>query len=473
MFHFILNYKQWLWFAFVVFGVTTCCSAQQLIECVNMMFNSNMNTTFWQHSIEYSGSLLIAGGLFLLCYTKSNNLWWATIVILAHHLVMVFINAVNFPLTDDYGMLLDFANNFISNQNSAECLTLLTSTYNETRPALNRLLFLCFHYMFGSINFKTYIVLVNILFLAIIPCIYFLVNRNLWQLTIFAMLVLSIFSYDTYLWASTANYMFCVMFAFMSILFASKAGAPSFILSLLAGVACLLSFGNGIILFPLLSFIHFANKKYWRASITIMLSIVLAALYFRHYSHWPTQHFSVPSLYNIFLYAFIFAGSSFQFMYQYLLPALVGSILFAAFIFLIYKKVWQQTPLVYLLMFLWGSAFVASLFRSGMGLTQAFSNRYIFYSLLLIAFTILNFIHLYPTQINKHLKLIICCCLAVRLLGGIFFYPEAALRKEHLMELQNQYCNGQPLQPDNMIVPGESNIILDVSSQNKLYDCRK
>ncbi|MBK8846258.1 MAG: hypothetical protein IPO27_06675 [Bacteroidetes bacterium] len=473
MFGYEIKNKNWQWLTLLVFGLIAMFAAREIIAMVNSLFACSISENFWQHSIIYCGSFLIAGAIFLFGYRLSKNLWWAIAVVIGHHLIWVMVNAVDFPLTDDYGMLLSFAVDFIRNATTENRLNLLSGTYNETRPVLNRFLFLSYYHLSSSLNFATYTILVNVLFMAIIPVMYFLVDRSLAWLAIFAILVFTISSYDTYLWASTANYLFCVLFATMAILFATKNKTIHFVLSLVAGAACLLSFGNGILLFPLLILFFLLNKKYVRAATTFLLCAVLVVAYLFQYSYWPTQNFSLPTLSGFFSYAVVFAGSSFQFMYQYWLPAIAGSILLAACIHLLYKKAWLYTPLFYLLLFLWGSAFIAALFRSNMGLAQAFSNRYMFYSALIIATTLMCYQHLYPLLFKRNFKIILIGCIGIRMLGGIFFYPEAALRKQRLMELQRQYCNGQQLQPDQMIVPGEATMILDKARQNNMYDCCK
>lgn len=334
-----------------------------------------MHPTKYQYTITY---LSMAGILFL---------YVGTILMYSSHM----------PISDDYGAVLLFLNNYVQIENGLDKLQSLFLQHNEHRIVFNRLIEVLQLQLFGEVNFKVLILIGNLGWLLTLYILWvYLKKKYIMSPLAFLPVVLIMLSFShsalmTWAMASLQNY-WQLYFSILTIYFMTT---HRYIYVVIFMSIAFFTGGGGIALMPLV-FLYYLSQKSWQKSIGILLvSLVLLYFYFieLHYQSHKIDRDILSIMFENYqrfiLYGLSFLGNIAE---ANPLASMVGAFLVGASLFLI-KKTFRYNPFIaWSILFICVIAFMASLVRSEGGATQALSSRYAIYSSLFMVLVYLQYI---------------------------------------------------------------------------------
>lgn len=340
--------------------------------------------------------------------TEIDGHWAVAVTLLpvGLNLLVALCFLADIPRGDDFDIFLGY----LSASPDDRLDALLFAQHNEHRPAYSRALGELLYRAFGRIDFRVLALIGNLALVLLLVALYKRFRAARHPLALFLPVPYFLFStphFENTTWATGALQNYSVLlFAFLSLTAFEKERHGAFALSLgLAALASLTS-GSGLLLFPVL--VWWAALRVRQASAVpsagngallgprrsrtltllaiVAASCIFVALYLKHYirpAHHPLALESLTHPLHSALYLLAFLGS-----YAWSLPISVA--VGAAILFLIVKVLRRgPTPssgtFYFFLVFLTLNAVAATLTRSGFGLWQALSSRYVIVSACILA----------------------------------------------------------------------------------------
>jgi|GEM_PF-571981 len=365
---------------------------------LSLVFGGFFSVCIRKFSINSMGNILSAASRSITNLLNLRPIQYSIAVLpLGIFFWFFFRYSVNIPHWDDYDAILGPLMTFSELGNAKEKIALIFAQHNEHRVAFDRVIALLTFYLNGSIDFRLLMFIGNMglvglllvlykssrvvedRFLYFIPVIYLLFQPQYWENIYWGM-------------AAIANF-YVLFFAFLSLYLVTKQSQKSFILATAFAILATFTSGGGMVVFfvgltILIYQKRFKNFLTWLA----VMSLTLFS-YFHGYVK-PAHH---PSIFNAIVkqpsntldYFFSFMGSSL------FLPHQAGLLPLAALIYLTKRKYYEKNLAIYsFLVFLLITAGAVALTRSGFGVEQAYSSRYMIISIL---FFILLYISLIET----------------------------------------------------------------------------
>jgi hypothetical protein len=433
--------------------ITTDSAALNIICFFSSLLNEPLNENFWNTGIRHAGFELILAAVLTFAFVLFYNTKpVATTAISSAACIFFFLcfvirDTVNIPFHDDY-FFLEFLNNYSAKPDFG----VVFNQDNESRLMFMKLLCLALFYL-HSFSFKTLVIIANICLLG--TC--FLLFRSirlpkLTQLLLSFLLTILVFQfqyYDSIVWASGALYSSCtIFFALTSIYLLNKDKPNYFLPALAASALAVLNCGAGFFSLGIGLFILISGKKTRESILWLLVSVVLAALYFYNYS-FAHQHYafgfapeiSVTKILRCIAFSFTFLGSSAQFLYQVYASFIIGIIIWAFFLFATYKKQHLKNPNIYfLLLFIILSSFLPPFFRNNLDLSEGINVRYGIYSILAISCCIIMYAEMITeNRIKLFLRITFPAVIVFHLLTSVFFYPEVIFRKTQMIIMARNF----------------------------------
>lgn len=460
-------------------GIFFCIpfSSGLFLNSITFFSGKELNKEFWGFGLQHFGTELIVlalvFGLSSFLQVKS-----ALIISTASTVLLFFIFlsrfSVNIPITDDYFTILDFSNNYFSSDSVQEKLSLFVSFYDESRRITLRSLTIGMHFFSEEVNIKWLILIAN----CCLPLMLFLFHRsvsaekNRWGiLLIIALLLFQFASYDSVVFANDGiQYQFLILFMMGSLFMAQKKSLFSQIIALILGVFSVFSYGNGLLVFPLVMLFFIIEKRWKLLFLWLAASCVVSVLYLWGFPSSGAALHIFP-LKDYFIYSCCFLGSGFQFMYQLYIPFFAGLLVWILFAFLTIKKYYKKNFFIYgLMLFVLISSLAAAQFRLSFGLAESISNRYGLFSLLVFSASIIALFQVCSETKQKILLPVsLSMSVSYHLLSGIFFFPEVPVRKQKLEKFINEIKSNNPFTPVPPVIPEGADQIVKESMKKDIY----
>lgn len=346
--------------------------------------------------------------------------------------------AINIPIGDDFDTVLGFLNNFLSAGGVIERARLVFEQHNEHRLVFSRLVALIQYYLFGEADLRGLIIFGNLslagLFVTLVLIYRQRLERTLYLLPA-SLIIFNFQYYETVNWAmASVSNLYVLFFALLSLyLLLARTSVASFAGALLCYAAAVFTQGGGL-------FVGFAGiamlaigRQFKRAALWGLATVALFSLYFYGY-HSPAGHPSVLSVIGEepllpVRFFFSFLGSPLP------MPEVFGIFSFGFFIYLTMKGYYAGNRTVYaFLLFLFITAAVTSLTRSGFGLDQSLASRYKVVSSLIFAMHYLAAVEIMKAGSAK--RIFVALLIAGSLVFNINAYlsnrAELAMQKEVL-----------------------------------------
>jgi hypothetical protein len=343
--------------------------------------------------------------------SKNEKKRWLYAVLLMPcfvYFTILFIVSENIPIGDDYDVFLEYIN-----LSPNDRLIELFSQHNEHRPAFSRIVCEFSYRIIGCVDFKVLILIGNVALVLML----FIVYKLFWTVSSSVMFFIPVpyfFMFapqtDNVAWAtgSLQNF-YVVLFSVVAIWCFVKGGYVCFVISMLFAVLSIYTSGSGVVTFIVLSLLALqellskAKKNiYPLVGVLIVFELVLY-FYFIDYNkpeHHPSVSVSTEDFMSLIHYHILFMGS---YAKHEVLSLVLGFALLVGFVFLTIHKYFERRPVIYYcLLFIIGNAALASLTRSGYGVEQALSSRYIILSSMYIVLLYLSMIDLFGEKLIEN-----------------------------------------------------------------------
>lgn len=268
---------------------------------------------------------------------------------------------VNIPSYDDYATLIFIKDYYYSNPDIPGKIGALFIPHNEHHIFLSRTSAAVAFLLSGEINFRSLVWYQNVYLLGVFLLIAGIIRQQ--RLPFYpSLLVVSFFLFNLAFWQVTLYYWggiqyFSVYFFIIASLFCLQASSRTyFLLGIgLAGLG-LLSFGNGILVFPLGFFLLAAQYKTRRLLVWTIVSVVGLAFFFSnlHTSFGEKAPFNIQWMGRLlftFLGSFLYVSPANRFLYytNIILCSLVGVGVLYSWVRLLFNGYAFRNPFLYCL----------------------------------------------------------------------------------------------------------------------------
>ncbi|MBU1719055.1 MAG: hypothetical protein KKA07_08270 [Bacteroidetes bacterium] len=449
-----------------------------IIQAIISGTGLSLNEEFRMFGLQHLGIELIVLGsiIFLsaLMHNKNKLFLISVIAVILLFFTFLYIYAVNIPINDDFEVILNFSNRYFFSENASEKSSLLSSYYCETRFITLRFATIFLHFITGAVNFKSLIIIANCCLLVVLflYCKSMSMKKCRMEITlIIALLFFHFGYYDAVIWATNAFvYQFTTACVMLSLFLINKSSVSSQIIAVISAILAALTFGNGLVVFPIVIFFFVLEKKWKFVFLWTALAVLFFLIYFQGFSSM-NRVTSIHSLFDYIIYSCCFLGSAFQFMYKLHLPFIAGGLIWALFIVLTIKKYYRKNFFIYgLIIFAIVSSLIAAHFRISKGLDESISNRYGFFSILVICSSIIALSDIInERRQNSFLRMALGVCIAFHLLCGVFFFPEVPVRKQKLEAFIDDINNNAPVDLIRPIIPAGSDSIVKEAIRKEIY----
>lgn len=464
------------WLILLVAGCLLVCSdvSVGLVRAAETVTNTSLDLFFRTTGLRFVGIVLLGYSLLSLlsfiAVIKRNRFSISIGIVVSTFFFLLLKDAVNIPINDDYTTLLDFINRYVDAPNTGVRFGMLTGFYWESRLVITRCLLLFEYTLLSHVDIKILIVSANLCLVSIALLLLRSIENDEGRLKIGFIVILLLFNpgyYDATFWANDAiHYQFSLLFALITFRFALKDGTGNRIIAATAAVISGLSFGNGLLVFPIVTLLVLLKKNYRYSLLWFVGGLVFIFLYMKDSPSKDMLSFHTPSAY--FIYSCLFLGNIFQFNYQYALPFIAGIMMWGAVVWLMYKRSYEQYSLIAgTMLYCVASSLVAAHFRLRFGVEEALSNRYGIFSVLALSCILIGF---YNSSCKRSvyyrivpLALLFYCC------TGFFYYPEVPVRKEKLTLFLKDHVNHRPFKSVAPILPQNADSIMTVSESKGLF----
>jgi len=433
-------------FFFLLLGIAFCQENFRL-QLVHIAINFSgiaLDEHFRSIGLSYLATYLILLGSIGLLYffhlrnaLKEKHFYFFSVsLLLIHYFYHLSANAINFPVYDDQGAILDFLLKSGDATSASEKFRLLLKPYNESMVVFPKLFALCWLKISGQVNFRQLILFNGLLLIAFHLFLFRKATGNIIPMPLFFILSIFVFQfqfYDDAFWVLSGLCFYGVFLMAAAIFYMLQKNSRQLnYLTLFISLVATFTFGNGWTLFPLCIFYLLSEKKKMEIIPWMLTFVLTIIIYFvlRAQFH-PLSDFHLNLLDNI-LFILIFLGSAFQFGYTPHIPVLVGLFIVWAFVNAVRKKQYKTSPvLFFMLAFLIGSAVTAAPLRSGIEPYGQYGIQ-VRYGIFSIYAIVISIALLLENRIvtNKMLAYLFATAFAYNALTGIFFFPETVLRRE-------------------------------------------
>lgn len=407
------------------------------------------------------------------------SLWIILFIPFLIYGLFIFRYAVNIPYYDDYDVILNFMNTFVQTGTVMEKISLFFLQHNEHRIVFDRIITLCYYYLFDEIDFKSLIIFGNLGWVltvsmlmvylkksssslyCLIPIPYFLLSFSHWENMFFAM-------------AAIQNY----WFIFFTIAFLISLSKNKITLSCVFFIMALLTSGGWVVLYPLGNLFLVLRRK-WKSFVLFFAVSTCCVIFYFHGYYKPPYHPSILEValnpFRTMAYFLTFLGNILPFQTKYsTLPIGLLLCLLAAYI------IFKQCDNLFWKLIIYFAVMIASLTtvtRSGFGVEQAISSRYSLFPLLVLTSicvlaTSSKISRVTGTGKNVSLSVVV---------GAVFFWGVSFVlieRDHYFLTMKNQRLTSvaefNDDNKDGLLYPNKDQAaqILLLAEQRRIYDYR-
>lgn len=317
----------------------------------------------------------------------------------------LFRYATNIPNADDFDVFLKFLVQYRESDSSSllEAIGLVFMPHNEHFIVFNRLLALCCYFLFGTLNFKSLILLGNIALLVISFVLFQALRPSAnKRLLLFTPVVVALFQpqyVEASVWATAAISNFWVLAFVVLALWWNIRGRM--VLSFVAALFASFTLGNGFLCFLVLAVLNMLQSNFRRATLMFSVFCILALVQLHHHAGDVLKGSSLLGSLGQYLdYTLSFLGSAVS-GERHIFACFSGIGFVAYFLWLWRRGYPQRNPLYFgLLLFLLLSALANAIARAHFGIEISFQqSRYKFVSLMVVVLVYLSMMEILERKV--------------------------------------------------------------------------
>jgi hypothetical protein len=404
---------------------------------------------------------------------------------------ILFRNALNLPILDDYDALLNFLNQISQlNTMSAKAAYFLASQHGEYKLFLTHAITWSIFALCGHIDFRILFAIGDgfVLLLAILLWKMFLPNcrDTATRVAYFIPVTCLLFQlqyWETLNWAMTGIQNIGVLvFSLGTIYLLVRGHRSAFYFALASLILAVSSSGNGLIVIPLGVLILALERRYLRIASWVIVSAGCIGAYAYRYSTVASAHTDAHR--SVFLtilrmnpaYAIAFIGSAGSVPFK--MGSFVLGVLLCVFcVWMVRRGYLRKNPLVsYCVLFLLLTAIGVAGIRSDFGIEQATTSRYTIYSTLLLVFAwfaiVEEFLQHRPAALLRN-DAYLCAVMAVVvfcLWGDFGGWMQMRLRNRYVVQAMAVFEN--PALPNSSDGPSPTILYGPKSSASEAFNQR-
>lgn len=447
---------------FLFLSAASLCLNEQfmskLLMAVNSVLHSNFDLYYRLQGFYYTGLFLLAAGLMQLFPATEEKTFrlrnYFPVFILTGIYAFLLLNVKqNTPVFDEYSAIINFICAHRDQNDYWQSFTLLFHPYYECRIPVPMIISLSGLLFPGDVFAFNFLVLINVLMLVITGYVLYKSSEiEKSGLQLFPSLLLLILNAEYIM--STGNslsglcYNGVLLFSVLCLkqLHRAERFRWSIVIFLLLAVY---SFGNGLLLLPLLFWMLIRKKVFQGKWFFIILLTLTAFSYLLAYQPQSLESGDFD-LFRLMVFIPVFLGSSFQFFYTIHLPLLMGLLVLSTFVLACYHRYDQKNPVLFhSLLFLILTACVTAWFRHAFREEAPLRLRYGVFSTFSIYISLLIILELFPELLKKvKSNVFFYGFLSYNLLAGFFFYPETALLYKYNREMIQSFRKSGKIEHD-------------------------
>jgi hypothetical protein len=292
--------------------------------------------------------------LSLLGFVR-NKSWLAVSLCILPVLIYIWVFKVialnvNYVAFDDI-IILGIIPGF-ENADLAEKWKLLTTLFPEHRLVFSRSVILLLHGFFGKVNLVWPMIIANIcwgLCALVFYRAFSKLNVKFWYFLPIIWLWFNIQSFENIFWGVSSLCNFGVLLFVLSALYFAAYHPERIIYSLLFAIAATFTYGNGLMVFPVIGFLHLLTGRHKQFLITLLTAVAIAVVYFIDFTP-ITQNldFSNPKQVKEGFFGFFGFIGSIATLTAYSTPpamlylAVASGMLMIGLLFFLYRKQYLQ-----------------------------------------------------------------------------------------------------------------------------------
>jgi hypothetical protein len=325
---------------------------------------------------------------------------------------------VNIPVSDDYGVALQFLNNFLSTDSIGEKVGLLFRQHVDHRVMFPKLVVLADYFFEGHVNFYALVVIGNLGLIFLVVILYRSFPERVGKFLLYCPVVLLLFQLQHWENAgfptASIQSFFVVVFSFACLYCLSQPSKPFIYFALLFFFLSVFTSGNGIFCVVPGFLILVIQKRYKVFGLWLLSFLTFGIAYFYGFSKPNLQIFQLLAgrPFDILTAFFVAVGGFINFSKAwepigmgYSLSIGFGILMTLFFLYLTFSKYYLKTPTLYgLLLFLLITCAAMAISRSTLYSANELStvSRYKIVSLCCISVSYLVFVDLWraPTLIK-------------------------------------------------------------------------
>ena len=324
----------------------------------------------------------------------------------------IYIYGTNIPFSEDYPRLLNETISIIQSNSLQEKLALIFLSHNlETLILFQRVIILLIYSTWGEIDLKAALFIGNGTLLGLLFFVYKTLPEKREKIFLVLPAALILFqlkpNWIYLIWSTNVARLHALFLAGLVFYFLAKGSTKYFFGASFLSICATLAHNTGVVVIPTAWMMLIIQKRFklawvWLVGNTIFLGFYSYFGFFT--SPATTSLFSFSSLNDLAragLFFTSFLGSVFSFENQTVIFT-SGILIICYFIFLLYRKYYAMNlPVFGYMIYTIQLAAIAAIFRSGLGESAIFADRYKIHSLLMILMIYISLVDLFYSRINK------------------------------------------------------------------------
>ena len=329
-------------------------------------------------------------------------------VAICSYYFFLFRYSYNFPYFDDFEVIVDFLNRFLTTGDFSEKLRLLFEQHNEHRPVFDRMVALMEYYSFGAIEFRSIVFIGNAAL--VVMLVWFLktarqnAKLNGLHLASVPLLLFNFRYFQASFWPMAAlQNLWVLAFALLAFYFLFQSSSVNAYAAAAFGSMAIFTSGNGTAIFVAGAVVLALNRQLFSKKSLIWTAggLIAIAIFMNGYAK-PSDHPGLirPVLDNpIEFGAFVLAFFGNMFTESVPVAVAIGGALVMFVGYLGWKRYFAQDPICFALMlFVVLTGALAASSRSRFGAEAALVSRYGAVSTLLIVSCYIALMSLVPSR---------------------------------------------------------------------------
>ncbi len=458
-------------------GLTNANISFFLIRSINEILKVDLDVFFRAEGFYCFGVMLVCLALMMSCYSSVFNLQntqrsgLAVFILLSSFIFILIKTKQSTPVFDEYTATFDFFCKYSEANSIKEKFRIFMEPYFECRTPIPFVISLLYAKLKSGYFPFSLAISINAILLLWSSILLFRSVSNQSKLTLYLPFLL-LFIFNSQFLISSINsfsglsYHGVILLSILAIRALSYNSIRGRICALIFALMAIFTFGNGLVIIPLL-FLQELRQRGLKNAVLLISPLLLAGVYY-FYDYHPFELEKNPfDVLKFLMYIPVFLGSSFQFFYKEQLPFVIGLCILTLYIYATVKSYFVKNPILYYSMgFIILSAVMTAAFRHTISFDTALRLRYGLFSSFATFVAVLMAFELFPGLTAKpFIKKIAGIAVVFNLATTLFFYPESSLLIINNKQMLQEWKVSGNIKKHTPYFPGDLDHVIKCSTK--------